>query len=122
MVGHAGIADGAEIDRIEGFELVEPVLRHHPPGARETLAAPVEGLHLEGEAMALRRRFEHAQARRYHLVADAIARDAGDLVGLAHGSASSAAPGCGPIAKQSGEAKPFCRLTRQLFTRPPARA
>src|SRR5260221_8143456 len=86
MVGHAGIADGAEIDRIEGFELVEPVLRHHPPGARETLAAPVEGLHLEREAMALRRRFKHAQARRYHLVADAIARDGGDLVGLAHGS------------------------------------
>ncbi len=32
VVGHAGIADRAEKDRVERAQLVEPVLRHHPAG------------------------------------------------------------------------------------------
>ena len=42
VVGHAGIADRAEKDRVVEAQLVEPVLRHHPAGLGVGLAAPVE--------------------------------------------------------------------------------
>ena len=50
VVGHAGIADRAEEDRVVAADLLEPVLRHHAAGARVVLAAPVELVPFELEA------------------------------------------------------------------------
>src|SRR5262249_47189724 len=51
------------------------VLRHHPAGLGVGLAAPVEFLPLEPEAVTPRRRFHRHDAFRHHLLADAVAGD-----------------------------------------------
>jgi hypothetical protein len=63
VVGDIGRADRAEIDRVEFFQLGEPVGGHHDAVLPVIVGAPVEGFHGEGEiAGALRQRLQHADA------------------------------------------------------------
>ena len=79
VVGHAGPADGAQEDGIVLGDLREPVGRHHGAGLGEALAGPVEMVPGVVDAEARAHRLQHADALRHHLVADAVARDDGDL-------------------------------------------
>ena len=78
VVGHAGPADGAQIDGVVLGDLVEPVGRHHGAGLGEALAGPVEMVPGVVDAEAGADRLQHADALRHHLVADAVAGDDGD--------------------------------------------
>ena len=78
VVGHAGPADGAQIDGVVLGDLVEPVGRHHGAGLGEALARPVEMVPGVVDAEAGADRLQHADALGHHLVADAVAGDDGD--------------------------------------------
>src|SRR5262249_459287 len=82
VVGNAGPADRAQIDRVELAELIDAVLGHELAHLQKTVAAPVEMLPVEREAVLLRRRLEHPLALGHDLLADAIAGDDGDFVRL----------------------------------------
>ena len=86
VVGDGGVADGAEIDGVEGAEGVEAVLGHHEAGAAEVVRAPIEVL--DGEPEAAEGGFEgleDGESGGYDFLADAIAGDGGNPVG-AHGT------------------------------------
>ena len=101
VVRHAGIADRAEKDGIVGPQLVEPVLRHHPAGLGVGLAAPVEFVPLEAEAVGPRRRLHRGNALRHHLAPDAVAGDHRDPILLCHG----------PILHAAARPRRFSRYT-----------
>ena len=63
-------------------ELIEPVLRHHAAGLRVAARTPVEARGIRGEAEFARRSFDHADAFGHDFLADAVAGNDGDLVGL----------------------------------------
>ena len=84
MVGHPGIADGAQKHRIERAQLVDPVLRHHPPGLGIGLAAPVEFAPFELEAIAPGRRFHDRDAFRHHFAPDAVPGNHRDPIAVRH--------------------------------------
>src|SRR5207247_5716323 len=72
VIRHTGVADRAKEHGVEPLQLLEAILRHHAAGLRINLATPVEMSHLVREAEFFSRRFDHPQAFRHHLVADAI--------------------------------------------------
>ena len=80
VVGHRGRpADGAEVDRVDAFELLLPVVRHHLAVLRVPVAAgPLDLADLELEAEAFGGCLQHAQALGQHFLADAVAGDGGD--------------------------------------------
>jgi len=80
VVGHVGRADRAKEDGIERLQALEAALGDVPAGLLEALGAPVEVLELEVEAG--RRTLEHLDARRDHFVADTIAGNGRDSVGV----------------------------------------
>src|SRR3954466_10334791 len=80
MVGYVGRADGAEEDGVEGLQLLEAAFRDIAPGLLETFRAPVEVLELE--AKTILQLFEDFDARRDHLVADPVAGNGSDAIGL----------------------------------------
>src|SRR5262249_39494624 len=80
MVGDSGPADRAQIDRIEATQLLDAVLRHEFAALEIAVAAPIEMRPVERKTVLLRRRFEHALPLGHDLLADAVARDDGDLV------------------------------------------
>ncbi len=84
MVGHVGMADGAEKDRIEQPQPVEPVGRHHLTGLDIGLAAPVEFAPFEREAKAPGRPLHHRNAFRHHFAPDAVAGDDRDPIAVCH--------------------------------------
>src|SRR5712692_9216296 len=90
MVRHAGIADGAEKDRIEQAQPVDPVFRHHPPGLGVGLAAPADFAPFEGKAIAPRRRLHDHDAFRHDLAPDAVAGDDRDPISVRHAPSSLA--------------------------------
>jgi hypothetical protein len=85
VVGHGGRpAHGTEEQRVHGLQLRLPVVRHHRAGLPVPVAAgPFDGRELERDAEASRGGFEGAQPFGHHFLADAVAGDDGDLVGLA---------------------------------------
>src|SRR3954452_18421361 len=80
MIGHVGRANGAEEDGIERLQALESPVRYVLAGLLEALGAPVEVLELEPETV--RRALQHLDAGRDYFVADAIAGNRGDSVGL----------------------------------------
>ena len=83
MVGHhLGPADGAEEDRVEAAEFVEPVVGQHLPVLEVVVGAGVvEVLEVELQVERGGGGVEHAQAFGDDLGADAVAGDDGDAVG-----------------------------------------
>ena len=75
MVRHAGEAHGAEQDRIEGTQQLDPVRRHHPAGLAVGLAAPVEMLPVEADIEAPAGGLQHPHRLGHDLPADAVAGD-----------------------------------------------
>ncbi len=79
MVGNVGRADRAEIDRVEGPQLIGPVGRHHHALLAIIGGAPVEGLNVEFDvADPLREALEHGDTGGDDLGTDAIGRNGGD--------------------------------------------
>ena len=77
------IAGRAEQDRVLAAQRIEAVVRHHDAVRAEVVAAPVEGLELEAKGIArCSERFEQPLAGGNDFLADAVARDAGDPIGL----------------------------------------
>src|SRR5687768_12727157 len=80
MVGHLGRADRAEEDGVELLQLLEPARRNVGAGFLETLRAPVEIPELDAEVAG--QLLQHFDAGRNDLVADPVAGDRRDAVGL----------------------------------------
>ena len=80
MVGHAGIADRAEIDGVEARKDLDAVFRHHPPGLEVIFAAPWEICIIKDKAALLGRAVKDLYALGQHLGADAVAADNGYLI------------------------------------------
>jgi len=80
MILDAGEPHGAEENRIEPAELVEPIGRHHASGSRVSLATPIELVPLERETEADGGALEHALGGGNDLFSDSVARDDGDSV------------------------------------------
>src|SRR6185295_4162689 len=78
VIGNARPADGAEVDGVVPGNLGQAVGGHHRPGLGETLAGPVEPIPGVAEVEAAADGLQHADAFRYHLVADAVTGDDGD--------------------------------------------
>ncbi len=78
-----GPADGAEEDRIVAADLLLPVGRHH--AAVALVVRPrreVEVVELQADAEAAGRRLEDAESLGNHFLADAVAGNDGDAMGL----------------------------------------
>jgi hypothetical protein len=84
MVRYTRKADRAEKDRVELFELFDPVLRHHTSGFGISLTAPIKALPLKTDIEASARRLQRPHTLGHNLLANAISRDSGDFV-CAHG-------------------------------------
>ena len=83
-------ADGAEEDRVVAADLLLPVVRHHALVLGVVVVGgEVEMIVAQLEAEFLRRRLEHAQALRHHLLADAVAGNDGDPVDAIGGHAGT---------------------------------
>src|SRR5688572_6513921 len=80
MIRHLGRADRAEEDGVELLEPVEPAFRDVAPGVEVALRAPIEMLELEAKSVG--DAAQNLDARRNDLVADAVARNGGDSVGV----------------------------------------
>ena len=80
VVGHTGPADRAEVDGIEVLEDLEPVGRHHPPGAPVVSAAPLEFPPVERKRAPAPggQRVEHLAPGGHHLLAHAVGGDRRD--------------------------------------------
>src|SRR3546814_18870228 len=72
VIGHAGKADGAEVDGVELLHLRNAVLRHHAPRLGVALAGPVERLPFHREAVTPGARLRRALSFRDHLLPDAV--------------------------------------------------
>src|SRR5262249_49010686 len=72
--------DRPQDDPLERPELLDPVLRHHPTGARVGLAAPVEVSPGPAEAEATAGGLQDPDAFRHHFLPDPVARDHRDPV------------------------------------------
>ena len=82
-----GPADGAEEDRVMAADLLLPVLRHHAAMLFVVLGiGEIEPVEPQCEAITLRRLFQGAHAFRHHFLADAVAGDDGNAIGLRHSS------------------------------------
>src|SRR3546814_153449 len=86
VIGHAGKADGAEVDGVELLHLRNAVLRHHAPRLGVALAGPVERLPFDREAVTPGDRLSRALSFRDHLLPDAVTGNYGDPI-LAPGHA-----------------------------------
>ncbi len=83
--GMSRVAGRAEQDGVHAAQRVEPVGRHHLAVRAVPVAAPAEAAELEAEGvLAGGQRLQHLLAGGDHFLADAVAGDAGDPVGLAH--------------------------------------
>jgi hypothetical protein len=80
VVGHPGPADGAEEDRLEAAEDLQPVGRHHRALLLVAPARPVELGVLERDAVPRAHGVEHLAGGGDDLRADPVARDDGDLL------------------------------------------
>src|SRR3546814_18377595 len=67
MIGHAGVADGAEVNGIGIAQLIDGVVGHHPAGLGIALAGPVIVAPFEREAEAPRRLLQPRLAGRHNL-------------------------------------------------------
>ncbi|SVK54236.1 Uncharacterised protein [Acinetobacter baumannii] len=86
MIGHrVRPTDGAEIDGVEAFQLLEPVVRHHLAVVLVVVAAgPLEGGEFQRQIPARRRRLQYSYAFRQHFPPDTVPGDGGNLVRFAH--------------------------------------
>ena len=84
VIGNSRVTHGAEKHCIIGPQLIEPVLWHHPACFDVGLAAPVELVPFEREAVTLRRRLERLDTLRHDLASDAVAGDHGDPIYFGH--------------------------------------
>jgi hypothetical protein len=82
VVGHAGKAAGAEENRVAVADRLQSVLGHHAAVLQAVLAAPGKLFAREFDAELAPCGFEHAQAFGHDFLADPVAGDDGDLVGL----------------------------------------
>ena len=86
MVGHVGVADGAEIDGIEAAQPLQPVFGHHASVLAVIIRAPGKAFHVQLQpGLARLQGVEDSQARRDDFSADAVAGNGGDPV-LSHGA------------------------------------
>ena len=86
VVRDVRIAGGAEQDRVLVADRGQAVLRHHRAVPAEVVAAPVEVLEREAEAAARPgERLQHLLAGRNDFLADAVAGNGRDRVGLHEG-------------------------------------
>lgn len=77
------VARRAEQNRVLVTNRIESVGRHHHAMLAVVVAAPVEILELEAEGVAARRDgFQNAPARGYDFLADAVAGNGCDAIGL----------------------------------------
>src|SRR5258708_35873437 len=74
-VGDLRMTDGAEIDGIVKPQPLEPVLRHHHAHIDVALAAPIELVPLEAEAIGTGCRFHGGDTLGHHLTPDAVSGD-----------------------------------------------
>src|SRR5262249_59665913 len=86
MVRDTRKSHGAEEDRLELPEPVEPVFRHHAAGLGVALAAPVERRPLDVEAEPASGRVEDAHALGHDFFADSVTRNRGNTVSHARTS------------------------------------
>src|SRR5271163_557783 len=83
----------AEEDGVMRADPLLPVFRHHPLMFRVIIiGCEVEPVHSQFKAEPLSRLFENTHALRRDLLADAIARNDRDAVGLVHGLLPSSPP------------------------------
>jgi hypothetical protein len=83
VIGNVRVTRRAEQDRVLVAERVESVGRHHHAMLAVVVAAPAEILELESESVAARGdRFEHTLAGGHDLLADAVAGNGCNAVGL----------------------------------------
>src|ERR1035441_3869682 len=82
MVGNAGVAHGAEVDRVEPAQLVQAVFGHHAARFSVGFAAPVEVRPGKLDAELSARSFEHPQALGNHFAANAVALNYRNSVSL----------------------------------------
>src|SRR3990172_7237085 len=82
MVRHARRADRPEQDRVELLQLIERILGQVRLGLEVALRAPVEMLELEPEFLERGEAPQDIDARGNDLVADPVAGNGGDAVGL----------------------------------------
>src|SRR5262249_7572925 len=89
VIGHfRRPADRAEENRVMTSDLVLPVLRHHAAMPLVIIAGgKIEMILPQLEAEPLGGGFEHADALRHHLLADAVARNDGDAIDAIGGHA-----------------------------------
>ncbi len=99
VVGQIGVADGAEEDRIEAFEILDAVLGHHAALGAVIVRAPRQGLDAKLEAGARGHGFEHLDPGRDHFLADAVARDRRDAIGGQRVSAARCGGAAGAPAR-----------------------
>src|SRR6266704_5499997 len=99
MVGHVGRADRAEEDGIERLQSLKPAFGDIAPSLLEPLRAPVEVLELQPKAVL--QLLEDFDARRDHLVADPVAGNGGDPVGLHAGTLDCARTASATAAPRS---------------------
>jgi hypothetical protein len=85
MVGHVRRADGAEINRIEGLQRLEPVRRHHRAVLPIVVGTPIEGFDVEADiAEPLLQALEDGEAGGDHFGADPVGGNRCNRV-LTHG-------------------------------------
>ena len=81
MVGYVGVADRAEIDRVETAQQGGSVLRHEGAGGAVMVRPPGQNLYVEGEfAVAPRKRGQCLDPRRDYLLADPVTWDRRDPI------------------------------------------
>src|SRR5215469_5696311 len=84
MVGHIGMADGAEVNGVVQPEPVEPIFGHHPPGLSIALAAPVEFIPAEFKSVGACRALHRGNAFGHNFVPDPVAGDYCYAITLCH--------------------------------------
>src|ERR1700704_6405076 len=84
MIGYARKADRAQKYSIVVADAVDAVLRHHGACLRVVLATPGTLIPIERDTEAPSSRGEHFHALRHDLLADAVAGNQRDLVGIGH--------------------------------------
>ncbi len=76
MVGYlGGVADTAKEDGVEPLQCVEGVVRHHLTTLEVAVAAPVEHVKLDTEAVGVRRSLGDAHCLLGNLGSDSVAGD-----------------------------------------------
>ena len=100
VVGHPRVADRAEIDGVEAFQRLQPVLGHHAAVCAVIIGAPGEGFDREREPGRARLDGrQHLEPGRHHLGADAVAGNRRDPV---FGHVRCPSPAAAPLRSRPG--------------------